>query len=55
MAGWGPAFVTLADVNGDELTIHMLDRSFDADHELGRLEFAVARIFPEATRQASRP
>ena len=44
-----------ADVNGNELTIHVLDRSFDVDHELSRLELAVARIFPEAATQAIRP
>jgi len=39
---------TLAvELQGDSLEIHLIDVALDADAELGRLERAVARIFPE--------
>jgi multisubunit Na+/H+ antiporter MnhE subunit len=35
-----------ADIRGDEIELHVLSRELDLEAELGRLERAVARIFP---------
>ena len=40
-----------ADINGDELTVHMLDNRADPARELEHLEHAISRIFPGSTRQ----
>ena len=40
-----------ADIDGDELIVHMLDNRADPAGELEHLERAVSRIFPGSTRQ----
>lgn len=36
-----------ADLNGDRLDVHLLNADVDAGKELGRLERAISRLYPE--------